>query len=138
VACVLCPLLKKFYGLWSYKTNRLYDASAHRSTWHNDRARSHSKAFQNDKSHEARNGRIELDGMEGVVTSVLESHKVDRTREWTKKNNVISRSRVGNESEEELAGQAKVIVIHQTVEIRSQEREAGQKRRCTNSIDSEN
>jgi hypothetical protein len=74
---------------------------------HNDRARSRSKAFQNVKSHETRNWRIELDGMEGVVASVLGSRKVDRTREWTKKNLVISRSRVGNESEEELMGEAK-------------------------------
>jgi hypothetical protein len=64
-----------------------------------------------------------------MPTSTFNNHKVERSREWTKMTHVISRSRVGNESEEELTGKVKGITVHQTVEIRSLEREVGDKRR---------
>ncbi len=79
-----------------------------------------------------------MDVMEGVVTSVLGNHQMGRTREWTKKNHIVSRSRVGNESEEELTREAKGIVIQQTVEIRSHESGVTQEGLNGNSIDSEN
>ena len=44
-----------------------------------------------------------------------------------KKNHVVLKSSMGNESNEELTGEAKGIMIQQVVEIQSQERDTGGK-----------
>jgi hypothetical protein len=117
-ACVLRPLVRKFYGVSNFSTNRIHKTHARHPTWYNENI-SGNKVFPNHaQSHQIGNEGME---MERVVTSVLGNHKGERAGEWTRKSpSSMQRERAGNESEEELTMEENRIFVYRTVEVKRQ------------------